>query len=443
MGKLYLKLFLALATLLLNTPQLSAQTTKEKQKALAWKIEQSKVFSKIFTGFALFDPVEKKMIYQKDADKYFTPASNTKILTFYTALKLLGDDLPMTHYITTGDSLIIWGTGNPQFLNPKLSQDSSFWAFLQDPNYELFYSDHNFMDQHYGAGWAWDDFNTAYQPEKSPFPIYGNTAQFSWDEKNIFVKPQYFHKFVLPSPARQTNAIISRDIGQNVFLYKPWIQDKSSFEKKIPFQYNPKLLVQLLSDTLKRTVQYLPFDEIPLRERQTFSSPMPDTLYQLLMQDSDNFIAEQLLLMCSDKIYGVHNTEKIIDYAKDVLFESLPDELVWRDGSGLSRYNLFTPRSLVYILNKIYRMVPSERLLKIFPAGGASGTIEKWYGGKDEPYVFAKTGTLSNKHCLSGFLKTDSGRTLIFSFMHNNYIGSPNPVKKEMERILEGIRKDF
>ena len=77
--------------------------------------------------------------------------------------------------------------------------------------------------------------------------------------------------------------------------------------------------------------------------------------------------------------------------------------------------------------------MPGERLFHIFPAGGKSGTIEKWYGGKAEPYVFAKTGTLSNKHCLSGYIKTESGRLLIFSFMHNNYVGSPEPVKKEME----------
>ena len=135
-----------------------------------------------------------------------------------------------------------------------------------------------------------------------------------------------------------------------------------------------------------------------------------------MMIESDNFIAEQLLLMCADTKYGVLNSKKIIAFVKDSLLQDLPDELLWRDGSGLSRYNMFTPRSITRLLEKIHQELPEEQIFRIFPAGGASGTIEEWYGGKEQPYVFAKTGTLSGKHCLSGYIKTKTGKTLIFSF---------------------------
>ena len=79
----------------------------------------------------------------------------------------------------------------------------------------------------------------------------------------------------------------------------------------------------------------------------------------------------------------------------------------------------------------------------MLPAGGERGTIKSWYGGKEEPYVFAKTGTLSNKHCLSGYLKTKSGDVLIFSFMNNNYVGSSTPVKEEMQKVLEWIWENY
>jgi D-alanyl-D-alanine carboxypeptidase/D-alanyl-D-alanine-endopeptidase (penicillin-binding protein 4) len=70
------------------------------------------------------------------------------------------------------------------------------------------------------------------------------------------------------------------------------------------------------------------------------------------------------------------------------------------------------------------------------------GTIRNWYGGQESAYVYAKTGTLSNKHCLSGYLRTKSGRLLIFSFMHNNYVGSSTPVKEEMEKVLDWLREN-
>src|SRR4051812_21906913 len=64
------------------------------------------------TGFLLFDPSTKKELFSFNADKYFTPASNTKIFTFYAALKILDDSIPALRFTTNNDSLIFWGTGD-------------------------------------------------------------------------------------------------------------------------------------------------------------------------------------------------------------------------------------------------------------------------------------------------------------------------------------------
>src|SRR5690606_33839696 len=106
----------------------------------------------------------------------------------------------------------------------------------------------------------------------------------------------------------------------------------------------------------------------------------------------------------------------------------------WVDGSGLSRYNLFTPESMVQVLNKMYDEFPKDRLFSLFPVGGVSGTLENWYPGNPEPYIFAKSGSLSNNYNLSGYLITKSGKTLIFSFMNNHYLESTTGVKNHMQR---------
>ncbi|RMD68818.1 MAG: D-alanyl-D-alanine carboxypeptidase, partial [Bacteroidetes bacterium] len=134
---------------------------------------------------------------------------------------------------------------------------------------------------------------------------------------------------------------------------------------------------------------------------------------------------------------------RAIAWALDSLLADLPDRPLWVDGSGLSRYNLVTPRTMVMLLDKIRREVPAQRLFGLLPAGGRSGTIAEWYAGPDGPYVFAKTGTLRNRHCLSGYLRTARGRWLIFSFMHNNFPGSNRAWKEEMERTLEYIYQNY
>lgn len=406
----------------------------------------SEAFSKTFTGFMLYDPKTKEVLVEQAADKYFTPASNAKILTLYTSLKVLGDSIPAFRYATRGDSLILWGTANPMFLHPLLPQDTSYRPLLRDSTCELFFSGHNFKDRRFGPGWAWDDYNYDFQVEKSSFPIYGNLAYFARNRLTSGFKayPRYFQNRLLfnPNLSNGRPRIIRREKG-NVFEYNDRALSGSAFYQEVPFNTSAALVAALLSDTLGQVVEVLDLRQQPPMTVTTHSVPLPDTVLQLMMKESDNFVAEQLLLACAEKLTGTQRSEDAIRYAQDSLFQGLTDPLVWRDGSGLSRYNLFTPRAMVEVLALLHESMPEERLLDFFAVGGVSGTLKSYYAGRRKPYVFAKTGTLSNKHCLSGYLRTNSGRLLLFSFMHNNYVFGTVPLKNDMEVVLEYIRDRF
>src|SRR5690606_10310667 len=144
-----------------------------------------------------------------------------------------------------------------------------------------------------------------------------------------------------------------------------------------PFHYSPEVALGLLQDTLRRNIYYLP--DFRKGNFQSLIAPAPDTLFRKLMHESDNFIAEQLLLVCAGKRYGALNTGMIIAYARDSLLAESPDRPEWVDGSGLSRYNLFTPQTVVYVLEKLYQKKSTDWLFNIFPAGGQSGTIGDLY----------------------------------------------------------------
>lgn len=416
---------------------------RRTQRALDERIRESTVFSQHFMGFALYDPEKKVMLYQKDAFKYFTPASNTKIFTLYTALKVLGDSMPVLRYGNSDDLLVVQGTGNPLFLHPEFEDNRQGWEILSNAKNLLLFSDANYQDRHFGPGWSWADYQYAYQAEKSSFPMYANLAYFSRDsgQMDIHAYPRFFSGHVHPDPNDngRTPRIWREETGSR-FLYNTAAKNGTSFSRAVPFNHSTETVCALLSDTLG--VKVFPAGEWrqTLPAMNTLYAPLPDTLLRRFMQESDNFLAEQLLLMCSAKLFdGRLNTAEVIDYAKANLFTAFPDTLNWVDGSGLSRYNLFTPRTIVELLTRLYQDVPRERLFSIFPAGGRSGTIRSWYGGKETPYVFAKTGTLANQHALSGYITTKKGRVLIFSFMHNNFIGSVNPVRTEMQNLLEWI----
>lgn len=413
---------------------------KTKVKEYQSLVRNSEIFDQGFTGFQLFDPSTKEVIYSLNADKYFTPASNTKIFTFYASLMILKDSISAFKYLVHGDSMILWGTGDPSFNNPYLTQNEAVIDFLKNSNENLFFCSHNFQDERFGPGWAWDDYNYSFQPEKSSFPIYGNVVQFEKDssDKSLKIIPAHFNKYLKHNKNLQSYPIF-RQMENNIFLINPELLTNYEIQKDYPFKYTDSLFVVLLSDIIGKKVRLLESEILLPKNAKTVFSVPADTLYKMLMQESDNFIAEQLLLLCSDALFDTLNVFKTIQFVKDSLLIDLPDEANWVDGSGLSRYNMITPRSIVHLLNLLYDKIPQERLFRLFPSGGISGTISEFYKGEENPYVFAKTGTLRNKHCLSGYLIGKSGKVLIFSFMHNNFPNGSEEHKTEMEKVLKAI----
>lgn len=389
-------------------------------------------------GFVLYDPARKKTIFDYQGGQYFTPASNTKIFTFFTSLKILGDSIPGLRYVVRDDSLIFWGTGDPGLLYKNVFTNERVYSFLQTSPYQLFFSPDNFYTDRFGPGWAWDDYNAYYSAERSPFPIYGNIASIYAAGNKAIIEPLFF-KNDLYTGNQQSSVDATREPEKNIFTYLPGAKPSSKVID-VPIKISPELTATLLSDTLNKhvTIIHHPFDTTA----QTIYSIPSDSLYRIMMQDSDNFIAEQLLLLCSSTLSDSLQPEIAIRYSKNFFLNDLADEPVWKDGSGLSRFNLFTPRSVVQLWEKIYTLVPQERLFALLAIGGKKGTIRNYYK-ESKPYIFGKTGSLSNNHALSGYLVTSRGRLLIFSFMNTHFATSTGEVRNNMQDILHRIYEAY
>jgi D-alanyl-D-alanine carboxypeptidase/D-alanyl-D-alanine-endopeptidase (penicillin-binding protein 4) len=160
-------------------------------------------------------------------------------------------------------------------------------------------------------------------------------------------------------------------------------------------------------------------------------------LYKALLQDSDNGVAEALLAMISQKQFDEMNIERTIDTLKVQWKEWLPDQLEWVDGSGVSRYNMVTPRTVVAALKKIYSKVGLNTIKNYFPQSGRSGTIKK-YNLKN---VYAKTGTLRHNHNLSGYWISPSGNIYVFSIMVNHFTTSTDKVRDGISLLLKKFQK--
>ena len=450
-SKLYLIICICAMLVSCSTPRSVTYTEVETpvQTELEQLFSESEVFSESITGFVLYDPETDSILHNRDANRYFTPASNTKILTVYTSLNALPDTLPSLHYEARNDTLYFHGTGDPAFLNPNFDFTDAY-DFLAGRDEVLVYDDSRYDDEHFGSGWSWNWYPAAYAPEKSPFPMYGNMMRLQAQQvalimlnEDVPVKPTYFERFLNQGEWDGDQAeLVTRNFRDNEILYVPK-SDTASQERNIPFVYSTNLIADLLADTLGRDVGIYNGPEIEYTNTLYATPAKP--LYERMMVVSDNMIAEQLMLMISDQEFGTMNTARAINFALENYLDDLPDRPRWADGSGLTRYNLITPLSTVMLLEKLYSMLGREETLALMPIGGVRGTISGRYRAPEgrEPFVYAKTGTLSNNTSLSGYLFTDSGRRLTFSFHNNNFVVSNNVIRNEMNRVLQHIRQNY
>ena len=137
--------------------------------------------------------------------------------------------------------------------------------------------------------------------------------------------------------------------------------------------------------------------------------------------------------MVSEEKTGVLNDEVIID----TVTRRLKNNVVWVDGSGLSRYNLFTPDAFIEILDSMRTEFGMERLKMIFPTGD-SGTLKNYYSDYNGR-IFAKTGSMGGVLALSGYLYGKNNRLLLFSVMVNNYNGVNSVGRRRIEKFIKTL----
>ncbi len=446
---------------LLQSCSVSKQINKQAHKILL----QDSVINTGHTGISIFEPATNTYWYNYNADKYFVPASNVKLFTLYAGMKYLGDSLVGLRYKEKDTSITIYASGDPTFLHPDfMQQPVSDFLIKQEKKKQILLSGIVSGLNSLGRGWAWDDYMEKFMARRSAFPIYGNVITIQQLDTFFKVKitPDYFRKHAYGQTTGSTKLAFtvskSFDTNELGMVYGSGVDTL----RQIPFNTNFRTIIELIEDTfhlainkylfpypltkdsslLKREKKDWRYEDFNSKEIHTISSQPVDSLFTPMMHNSDNFFAEQTLLMASNEHLGYMDDQAIIiDTLLKTDLKDVPQQPRWVDGSGLSRYNLFTPQSFVYILNKMKNEFGLERLKTILPTGG-EGTLKNYYNS-DSSFIYAKTGSLSNQIALSGFLITKQNKLLVFSLLTNNAIGDGWKVRRAYELFLQGIRQKY
>lgn len=399
--------------------------------AIQDRIDHMETFFGHHAGLMIYDPYSGETLYAHNPDRYFVPASNVKLLTTLAAITMLPERVPDYWYYYKSDSLILWPYGNPVPLNPKFTAQESF-NFLRNRKGNVYLVHRSVTEKALGPGWAWGDYSYAYSAERSAFPLYGNLFQVYRDsiDQAIKASPGFFQHHLI-ADTLFSSAFLRAFTTDSLRINPGLIQWGAPIN--IPYTTSMEKSALLLSDTLGKPVTIIA--DSGIRDWYPTRGHHLDSLLKPMLKDSDNFLAEQILIMASAALGDTLNQEKAIKHTTRRFFAGNPRKIVWVDGSGLSRYNLVTPEHMVHTVDLLLKLLGEDRLLYLLPNGGVDGTLKDRFTGTD-PFIFAKTGTLWHHHNLSGLIRTRKGRLLVFSFMNNNYEAGAGEVRPFMDALL-------
>jgi D-alanyl-D-alanine carboxypeptidase/D-alanyl-D-alanine-endopeptidase (penicillin-binding protein 4) len=389
-------------------------------------------------GVAVYNASKEKWVDRHLSDLYYTPASNTKILSTYLGMRFLGDSIPGWKMAENKDSIFLLPLGDPSFLHPDFAYQPIADLIRQTKKQVvLCFPDKPDAFAMYGKGWSWDDYPEDYQPERNRLNIYGNVLTVSKSKNGVNIQPSVFTKNqVAPKEYTQwSRAKLENQFFATGRIIKDTLQ-------QIPFITDTTyaLAKALLEDTLHPALPIAIQKGWHQNNGYIVKTVPTDSVLKIMMHRSDNFFAEQVFLMASEQVLGTINEDALIDTILKSEFNFFPQPTQWADGSGLSRFNLNTPENYVALLKKMENDFSITRIKNIFVKGGKT-SLSSFY--KNIPgELYAKTGTLGNQVALSGYIITDKGTHLLFSVLVANHISpSSTPVRKAVEAYLTSIMK--
>lgn len=413
-----------------------------------------------------------EVIAEINTDQSLIPASTMKIITTGIALDEFGPDFRfqtqlafrgkiMSDSILDGDLLIIGG-GDPAFGRSDLSEliPAQKWINIlkgygiQRITGDLVVDISRYPESTTPDTWVYQDIGNYYGASPSALTFANNTfmitfVQSQWEgidtevlepnQDNSLIK--IVNKVKSGSPGSGDNAYVYGFPGSNTYIIRGTIPPgKGTFSIKASMpdppswflasfrkQLNEAGIVTDGRDTVFRVLNsgYSILD--------TFFSPPLRDIIQEVNVNSNNLFAEHLQIELSLKYpdISIENLAKAYFEKKGLKAEGLFPA----DGSGLSRYNAVTATNQVDFLSHMYESEHFETYLQSFPIGGKNGTVSDLFKSAKQAVFYIKSGTLSRVKAYAGYIKKDD-EIYAFSFIVNNFSGSSNEMKKNMETVL-------
>nr|WP_026073496.1 D-alanyl-D-alanine carboxypeptidase/D-alanyl-D-alanine-endopeptidase [Robertmurraya massiliosenegalensis] len=455
--KIKIALFIFLLTSLF--PQsLSAANLEQELQSI---IQNEPALKGAIVGISIRSGKTGEMLYQFNGDTRLRPASNMKLFTAAAALSALGEEhIFKTEVYTDGvmhgntlkGNVYLVGKGDPtlksedfQALASQLMEkgirkiegnligDDSWYDAVR-LSQDMIWTDE---EHYYGAQISAltaapnGDYDTgSVIVEIKPGKHIGDKARIELIPQNDYIK--VLNRISTVSPEGKAYFHMEREHGSNHLILEGMLPIATPRKKEYiavwePTGYALDLFKQglkaqgIILDGKVQRGQFKAGKIIAIH----FSIPLSQLLVPF-MKLSNNVHAEVLIKEMGKQRFGKGSWQEGIKVLNEELkkFGINTKTLMIRDGSGISHIDLVTTNELSKLLYVIQNKPWFSTYYESLPVAGKTskmigGTLRKRMA---DLQVQAKTGTLTTVTSISGYTKTRSGESLIFSVIMNNLL---------------------
>ncbi len=442
-------------------------------------IEQSD-FAGARWGVIVISRRDGRVLYARNADRLFTPASNMKIYTTAVALDLLGAYYQWRTSVyananvdangAVNGGLTLYGRGAPDLVSRPTQEGVGSLLQMADALYQrgvrhisgdIIGDESYFRADPLGNGWQWNDVQWYFGAEPSALSVDGNEVDVEIESSNTPNNPpvvklsnaqDYVHltsNMVTAKRGEQTTIGIHRGVSDNeVRVWGEFPIGGSGFRARLSIHDPALRAARLFMEALKargitvdgaartrdfRVPESQRFDPSHAVELAAVSSRPLGEIVKATNKDSINLNAELVLRTLGRERGDIapdadpHKTHERGDDEAGVAVIRLwlnragipTNNIALHDGSGLSRLDLVTPEATARLLLAISQTASASVFQESLPISGRDGTLKDRLR-QYQDRVSAKTGSLTYDNSLSGFLTTADGEHLVFSVMCND-----------------------
>ena len=422
-------------------------------------------FAPAFWGIEVRSLKTGKVLYARNAEKNFRPASTLKLVTTAAALDALGPDARIRTTLETGaridafgrilGDLYLVGRGDPT-LGGRFSEgratapleelaEALRAAGVRRIEGRLVGHEGAFTGDRRGEDWGWEDLVWWYGAEVSALSFNDGSVQLTaapgervgdpvvLDRSPVSSYYQVASKATTSPAGLKSELTLAREPGSNRIRLsgthplgqKPW---EGWVALEDPALYAATVFSEILESRGIRVAGPIVTSSEPLpaglRAVAVRESPPLAELLKRINKESHNLHTEMLLRLLGSRVKGEGSVAAGHEAVKAFLgrIGVRPEAWALLDGSGLSRSDVLDPHGLAGLLVAMDRHPHAAAFRDSLAVAGVDGTLKgRLRGTPAEGRIRAKTGTLRGANALAGYVDRADGARLAFAIAVNNH----------------------